>query len=84
MMKKYREKYKTDPSKYALQGYDCGFYFLSQLISHGKDFIAELPNNKQKGLQCNFNFVETAVESGLENKSVFILEYKDFSLTPDN
>lgn len=83
MMKKYREKYKTDPTKYALQGYDCGIYFLSELKKSGKDFYLGLPNSPKKGLQCNFQFVETAVESGYENKSVFILQYKDFTLSPE-
>jgi LysM repeat protein/ABC-type branched-subunit amino acid transport system substrate-binding protein len=82
MMKKYRAKYKTDPSKYAFQGYDCGLYFLSSLQKFGKDFYLSLPDTKAKGLQTNFQFIETAVESGYENKSVFILQYKDFSLSP--
>lgn len=83
MMKKYRNKFKTDPSKYAFQGYDCGMYFVSLLENQGKDFVAKLPENKKNGLQCNFQFIETAVESGYENKSVFILQYKDFSLSPE-
>ena len=81
-MKKYREKYKTDPSKYAFQGYDIGNYFLSNIKANGSDFTSKLNNNKQYGLQTNFDFYSTAVESGFENKSVFILEYKDFSLLP--
>ena len=82
MMKSYREKFKTDPSKYALHGYDCGLYFLSALQKEGKEFYKNLPAKRQMGLQCNFQFSETAVESGFENKSVFVLEYKDFALTP--
>ncbi len=82
MMKKYRSKYKTDPTKYAFQGYDCGIYFLSSIKKFGKDFYESLPANRAKGLQTNFHFSETAVESGYENKSVFILQYKDFTLTP--
>ena len=84
MMKLYRKKYKTDPSKYALQGYDCAMYFLTALNSMGKDFYKTLPNNKKNGLQCSFKFTETAVESGYENQSVHILLYKDFSLSPAN
>ena len=83
MMKKFRTKFKTDPSKYAFQGYDCGLYFVSLMDNLGKDFITHLPETKKNGLQCNFQFIETAVESGYENKSVFILQYKDFSLSPE-
>jgi LysM repeat protein/ABC-type branched-subunit amino acid transport system substrate-binding protein len=82
MMKKYRKKYKTDPTKYAFQGYDCGIYFLSAMAKSGKEFYLTLPTFKANGLQTNFQFLETAVESGYENKSVFILKYKDFTLTP--
>lgn len=82
MMKKYRSKFKTDPSKYAFQGYDCGLYFLQELMKAPKSFSDQLIAHPYNGLQNNFKFVETAVESGLENRSVFILQYKDFTLSP--
>jgi hypothetical protein len=82
MMKKYRTKFKTDPSKYAFQGYDCGLYFLQELMKAPKSFSDHLIAHPYNGLQNNFKFVETAVESGLENRAVFILQYKDFMLSP--
>lgn len=82
MMKKYRSKFKTDPTKYAFQGYDCGLYFLQELMKAPKSFSDHLIAHPYNGLQNNFKFVETAVESGLENRAVFILQYKDFMLSP--
>lgn len=82
MMKKYRTKFKTDPTKYAFQGYDCGLYFLQELMKAPKSFSDHLIAHPYSGLQNNFKFVETAVESGLENRAVFILQYKDFMLSP--
>ena len=82
MMKKYRSKFKTDPSKYAFQGYDCGLYFLQELMKAPKSFSEHLIAHPYTGLQNNFKLVETAVESGLENRAVFILQYKDFMLSP--
>ncbi len=82
MMKKYRFKFKTDPTKYAFQGYDCGLYFLQELMKAPKSFSDHLIAHPYNGLQNNFKFVETAVESGLENRAVFILQYKDFILSP--
>lgn len=82
MMKKYRSKFKTDPTKYAFQGYDCGLYFLQELMKAPKSFSDHLFAHPYNGLQNNFKFVETAVESGLENRAVFILQYKDFILSP--
>lgn len=79
----YRSKYKTDPDKFALHGFDVTYYFLQRLKEQGRNF-AEGDLAEKQGLQTGFNFVRTAVESGFENKFTNILEYKDYRLEKIN
>jgi len=83
-IKTYREKYKTEPSTYAYQGFDVGMFYLKALLKYGVDFEEKLPEIKNNGIQTKFQFYKTAVESGYENQAFYILKYKDYSLLPVN
>lgn len=66
----YREKYKTDMSKVAVQAYDIMMYFSS-------DFFLE------KGafqMMNDFNVLPAYESDGYENKTVFIIEQEEFEL----
>ena len=77
--KQYREVYKTDPSIYALQGYDIMYYFGTALMKYGKNFqfcldpTDRIPNSK--GLIHDFEFSRYGKNGGFENSGVFMLEY---------
>lgn len=36
-VRRFRSKYVTEPQKYAFEGYDVGYYFLSALMQYGND-----------------------------------------------
>ncbi|MEO6882998.1 MAG: LysM peptidoglycan-binding domain-containing protein [Bacteroidia bacterium] len=76
----YREKYLTDPDRYVYQGFDVTYYCLTALKNYGTDFMEELPQIKMQGIQTSFDFYKTSLESGYENKAVYILEYKNFEI----
>lgn len=79
-IKNYREKYNTEPGKYAFSGYDAAMYFIPLLIKNGNNAIDKIESTKKTCLSTSFDFKKTGDDSGFENQSVFILRYEDFEL----
>ena len=80
----YRAKYKTEPEMFVYQGFDVAYCFISSLLKEGTGFLKQLPSNKYYGMSSNFQFAQFPVESGFENKFVYILKYKDYQLIKAN
>ncbi len=74
----FRLSYKTEPSKYALEGYDIARYFTNTLQQYGRIFQFCLTNQEDapayKGLIYNFNFERLNATGGFENKESFLLK----------
>ncbi|MDQ3192096.1 MAG: LysM peptidoglycan-binding domain-containing protein [Bacteroidota bacterium] len=83
-IKVYREKYSTDPTMYAFQGYDLGYFYLSLLNKYGRYFTQKYASFTHQGLQVNFNLNKISNESGFENKGFSIIKYEDFKLVKVN
>ncbi len=79
-IKSYREKYNTEPGKYAFSGYDAAMYFIPLLIKYGNGAIDKIESTKKTCLSTSFDFKKTGDDSGFENQSVFLLRYEDFEL----
>lgn len=82
-IKKFREKYKTEPTKYAYQGYDLTLYFLKALKDYGNDFQPCLSSLDYKPLQTKYKFISSN-GNGYENKYVNIYKYKEYKLIKRN
>lgn len=80
----YREKFKTEPELYAYQGFDITCYFISSLQKYGTGFLNNIVDNKYQGIETNFNFMQYPLDSGFENKFVYILKYQDNKLLKAN
>jgi LysM repeat protein len=81
LLQLFREHYSTDPSKFAISGYDCGIYFIENyynITRPNKEKITDLP--KKSMIQTNFSFVKTSPESGFENKGIHVLSIRDYVL----
>jgi len=79
----YRHKFLTEPldRSYAWTGFDIGFYFLSGLAMHGKDFIAYPEMHYPDLLQTRFDFVRKEPGAGFENQKLFLIRYtKDYEI----
>jgi len=79
----YRHKFLTEPldRSYAWTGFDIGFYFLSGLAMHGKDFIAYPEMHYPDLLQTRFDFVRKEPGAGFENQKLFLIRYtKDYEV----
>jgi LysM repeat protein/ABC-type branched-subunit amino acid transport system substrate-binding protein len=83
-LKNYRERFKTEPETYAYQGFDASLFFISELHKNGSGFLKNVNNDKYKGIICRYSFLQYPSDSGFENKSVFILKYKNLELIPAN
>ena len=80
----YREEFKTEPELYAYQGFDITCYFISSLQKYGTGFLNNIVDNKYQGIETNFNFMQYPLDSGFENKFVYILKYQDNKLLKAN
>jgi len=79
-IKSYREKFQTEPGKYAFSGYDAAMYFIPLLTKYGSGALEKIEATKKACLSTSFNFKKTGDDSGFENQSIFILKYEDFEL----
>ncbi|MES2284499.1 MAG: LysM peptidoglycan-binding domain-containing protein [Bacteroidota bacterium] len=80
----YYERFKTDPELYAYQGYDIAYYFISSLQKYGTGFLNNIVEYKYQGIETYFNFMQYPLDSGFENKFVYILKYHDNKLVKAN
>jgi len=78
-IKKYREKYNTDPTESAFKGYDQFLFFTNQVALYGKNFVAETSKNKSEGLTTRF-VIRLQPEGWYQNIHLFILALKDNKL----
>ena len=83
-LEKFKNKYKTEPDKYGVTGFDITFYYLSALCKYGTAFRYHLPEYKRNLVGYSFDFQKTGVESGYENKYSFILKHENYRLISVN
>ena len=84
---KFRNRYETEPSDQAYQGFDIGWYFLNALRVYGGNMLENLPNYNIPLLGTEFHFVKNDEESGLENTFWNIYQFKGYNkvvLKPDH
>ncbi|HET6244668.1 MAG: LysM peptidoglycan-binding domain-containing protein [Bacteroidetes bacterium] len=80
----YREKYLSDPSNYAFQGFDLGYFYLSLLNKYGRYFSQKYVLFTHNGLQLTFNVSKVSEQSGFENKGFSIIRFENYKLVKVN
>lgn len=81
--KRYQERYETASDQYARLGYDVMLYYGMGLLDFGMNFPNRFADMSQEGLlNIGFSYVKTGMESGFENKHVFMLEHHNYGLQP--
>ena len=77
-IKKYRETCSTEPSDFAMKGYDAGIYFTLLAARYGG-----IPISRSwpsfTGVGGGFNFIEANIY-GPTNKFINYLEIEDFTI----
>lgn len=76
---KFRNRYETEPTDYAYQGFDIGWYFLNALRIYGEYMIDYLPYFDIPLLQTRFNFQRNDDYSGYENTFWNIYQFKGYN-----
>lgn len=76
----YRTEFFTDPGRYAMMGYDIGSYYLGGLHQFGIDFPKYFDAIQHRPVHLGFDHQVTGVESGFENRNVYILRYEDYNV----
>jgi len=77
-IKKYRERYLTEPNQYSYRGYDIAVLFSSAYNKFGSNYIEKISGYHPKTIQSYLDFNRIKDLSGFSNKSLFIVNY-----TPD-
>lgn len=78
----FREKYHTEPSDMAYQGYDLMQIVATNWNKHGKKFAEKIQHENFNGLFTNYHFDVT--DDLTENDYIFVQQYKDYSLEKVN
>jgi LysM repeat protein len=68
----FRLRYKTDPDKYAMQGFDATMHFIKKYLLK--------QNNPGEGVINNLHYSTLGEGNGYENNNVFVIRYNNFSL----
>lgn len=77
----YRKKFKSEPTDFAVLGYNLMLYYGQALQQFGKDFPNHFQEVKaEKLLGTGFNYFKTGNESGFENRYCIVLESVDFEM----
>lgn len=76
---KFRNRYETEPSEYAYQGFDIGWYFLNALRLFGGEMRDNLPDYNIQLLDTEFRFVQKDEESGYENTFWNVYQFKGYN-----
>ena len=76
---KFRNRYETEPSDQAYQGFDIGWYFLNALRLYGGDMMENLPNCYIPLIGTEFRFMRNNEESGYENIFWNVYQFKGYN-----
>ncbi len=72
---KYRELYKTEPTRFSFQGYDQLLYFVESLERFGPYILDCMPSFHKQGLYNSFKFIKETEHGGLINNAIDVIEF---------
>ncbi|MES2513234.1 MAG: LysM peptidoglycan-binding domain-containing protein [Bacteroidota bacterium] len=78
--KPYQEYYGADPSESYFKAFDVATYYLSHLKTVGPDFFLNLDKYNWNGVTLGFKFFRPDIETGFENRSLYIYRYSNYQL----
>jgi hypothetical protein len=75
----FRERYLAEPLKYAYDGFDAGYFFLSAMMDYGRGFEDCIKLVNYPLLQTSFHFKKTD-HGGFDNTYWNIYHFQDYHL----
>ena len=76
---KFRNRYNTEPTDNAFEGFDIGWYFLNAINFFGEDMLDHLPYYDIPLLNTRFNFQKNNENSGFENTFWNVYQFKGYN-----
>lgn len=76
----FRAKYQSEPSDYAFEGFDMGWYFLNALAQYGPQAFGCLPYEHMPLLHTRYYFTKSRYQDGLENRYWNMYQYDSRSV----
>lgn len=76
---KFRNRYNTEPSDYAFQGFDMGWYFMNCLNVFGSHMVENMPYYNIPLLRSQLQFQERSEDSGLENTYWNVYQFRGYN-----
>lgn len=76
----FRSKYQSEPSDYAFEGFDVGWYFLNALLRYGPHAQGCLPYEHLPLMHTRYFFTKKRYEDGLENRYWSVYQYDSQSV----
>lgn len=76
LLLKYRKRFSTEPSYYAMMGFDVVYCFLNQFLKQKNDTLLSYYNFKGSAIGLKYS----KTDSIHANQAVFILKYVDYKL----
>ncbi len=83
-IKRYRQKYLSEPDNYAFAGFDISWYFLNALMNFGEDFEDCLQFYRPKLMRPEFMFRHNNRRDGYENTRWQLLKFHNYQLQKVN
>jgi len=78
-IKEFRQRYNTEPMRYAYDGFDIAYYFLGVLLEYGKHFENCIPYYEEDLYQNKYLFRHKR-NKGFENQHWNVLRYHNYSI----
>lgn len=75
VIRKYRHKFKGEPTNYVYHGYDVGYYFFNLMYKFGNEFQSCMNAYRPELCHSHFQFFKRYYDTGIENISVYVLNY---------
>lgn len=79
-VKRFRNTYQYEPSRFALQGYDVGLYFLNQLASSRNYFLESLAETKPQRMLNSGFALEKLKGGGYVNQYMYLTGIRNMQL----
>lgn len=80
----YRSNYYTEPSSFAMQGFDITFYYVRLLGKYGTALQDHLSDAIYNGVHTSFDMHRINDTGGYDNKAVNIIEYRNYTIVKAN
>lgn len=79
-VRRFRERFRTEPQEYAFLGFDLTFFYLQALMQEGRGFQERFGQVVTKPLHMAFRMQRTGPESGFRNDGAIVVRHRELEV----